>query len=129
MSGRTCSHSCSHSQNYIFGIGRQKPLWYKIPNTHVFVTAAVPKTSCIRALWLHTHCCQNITSSALLSFTFRIHCKEPVSLRIMYMVSTVFQCGILQMWVTLPVYHNSSPTISTAETVHVSILMLHLCNS
>lgn len=109
---------------------RQKPSWCKIPNTHVFVTAVVPKTSCILVLWLHTHCCQNITSSALLSFTFRIHCeKEPVSLRIMHMVSTVFQCEILQMWVTLTVYHNSSPTISTAETVHVSIHMLHLYNN
>jgi hypothetical protein len=109
---------------------RQKPSWCKIPNTHVPGTAVVLWTLCILVLWLHTHCCQNITFSALSSFTFCIHWeKKPVSLRIMHMVSTVFQCRILQMWVTLPVYHNSSPIIFIAETVHVSILMLHLYNS
>lgn len=109
---------------------RQKPSWCKIPNTHFSVTAVVLKTLCIFVLWLHTHRCQNITFSALLLFTFCSHCeKKPVSLRIMHMVSTVFQCGILQMWVTLPVYHNSSPIISTAETVHITIFMLHSYNS
>jgi hypothetical protein len=46
-----------------------------------------------------------------LSFSFHIHCKKkPVSLRIMHMVSTAFQCGILLMWVTLLYTTTAAPS-------------------
>jgi hypothetical protein len=110
--GRICSHGCSHSQNHTVDM-----IWRQtVPNrgdsdknqhgTTFSMPVCVPhhlsQKFCVSCTWAF-HCCQNITFSTPLLFTFCIHSfihsfihgKTQVSRKVLYAVSNALQCWIL----------------------------------